>query len=387
MANNQGTPEHLRDERRQRIRLEREEEARREAARAELLATHEEERRRMEEGRRELEEEKKREEERKRKEEEDRVREEQEAVARRVVEEQKRKEEEKVKKEQADVARRVAREHRRRGMQQPVREDADDALSGVGQIFNDSTSGLWLEAAQPARNLAAFGANAFADKRAARAERKDKDHALRAARKAKKDEAIDASFDSVAADLRSMLEEPTPEGAAVPAVDPPLGVTAEEQQNDGDDVILDYDEDQDMTNDKRLNRQTTVATGDNDDDDDDDYTSYDSDDDDLPMDTNELDGRGEGSPLGEGVQPVDPSDPTDPAGVRTLPPPPPPERPPPTQTPQVVAGSSTPQVTSAADAMTTAPSHVSSDATLVIPSPIEDLSSHRRASRRASKHF
>ena len=160
----------------------------------------EEERERVATGRREVEEEK------------EKIRQEQ--KAKRI--EEKKKEAERKRKEQEAQAARVAEERRLRRLQQPVAGGSDDVVDGVGSVFNDSTSGAWSARPQTARGLNAFSANAFADKRAERDDRRRADDAIRQQRKAKRNQA-DNSFDGLLEDVGALLEEPTLPGVTPPA--------------------------------------------------------------------------------------------------------------------------------------------------------------------------
>ena len=298
-------------------------------AQEDLVRSHEEEARRMEEEQARVEEEK------------------------RKVEEEKKDPEKKRRRQEQEARAASLREQRRlRGLQQSVVGGADDVIDGVSNLFNVSSSGTWTVTDPiPARALNAFDANAFADKRAAGEARRQADDALRAARKAKRDQAANESFDTAVSGVEALMGDSTSD-LTTDAPPPPRGAEGVERQDLNDPDNLDFDDDND------------------DDDDDDDYETQDDSEGDY-MDTHEHDGRGEGLPPGEVAQPAL----TGPQGVLTAPPLAPPILPPPPQTSQAVVESSTLQVTPAADSTAPAPFQASPDATLVIPPHISDLSS------------
>ena len=196
-----------------------------------------------------------------------------------------------------------------------------------------------------------FDANAFADKRAAGAAHRQADNALRAARKAKKNRAANASFNAVVSDVEALLEGSTL-ASTTDAPPPPPGAGEVERPDVCDPDNLDIDNDKHNDSDDDKNYETQDDSEDND------------------MDTHEHDGRGEGPPSGEVARPAL----TGPQGVHTAPPLAPPHQLPPSHTPQAVVESSTLHVTPAADSTATAPFQASPDATLVIPPYINDLS-------------
>ena len=346
MANNnnkKGTPAHLREARLQRIRADEEE---LERMRLEELRRNEEERVRIQNGVRAMEVEQ----ERVRLEQEQRIREEQEARAARVVE-----------------------DARLRGMQQSVAGASDHVIDGVGSIFNDSSSGAWnVRSLPPPRRLTAFSADAFTDKRAARDERRHHDDALWASRKAKRLQ--DSSFDDVVEGVHALLDETTSGDVALTAA---TGVEEVERRDVNDINAVDYSDDEQHTADKDKPTDPTdkgqaTAKDEDNDEDEEQWTDADSEDDnrDSDMDTNEHDGRGGEPPSGETAQLAL----TGPSGVQTAPASTPPPPLPLTHAPQVAGESPTPHVTPAADPTIPARSPASSDATLEIPSLIDDLS-------------
>ena len=271
MSRNHGTPEQLRDERQQRIRAERQEAQHREEALASLQVTHEEEMKRMEEEKRKVEEEKKRVEE---------------AVERRAERERKKEERRQRRAEQEAAQPEIAEQRRLRRLQQPVANDADDAEGGIDGLFGDNSSGAGNQNAPlPARSFEGFTANAFADKRAADAERRQSDDRIRATRKARRrNQAADASLDTMMTGVEALLESPTPPGAASSA---PPGVDEVERLDVNDINNLDFDDDNnDNHNDNDSN--------------DSDYTDMSDEEDDNRdnnmMETDEQDGRNEGPP-------------------------------------------------------------------------------------------
>ena len=275
-----------------------------------------------------------------------------EEVKKRLEEEKKRLEEEWKKRREEQEAAHLIEKSKACGVQQTGAEEADHVSDGVSNLFNLS-SGEWIvrEDPLPARVLNAFEADAFADKRASDAARRQADDALRKARKAKLKGAANVSFDTVVSGVEAFLGDPTSD----PTTDgpPPLrGAGEVERSDETDPDNLDFDEDDD-----------------DDDDSDDNDTQDDSESD--KMDTHVHDGRGEGLPPGEVARPAL----TGPQGVLTAPPLAPPILPPPPQASQAVVESSTSQVTPAADSTVPAPFQASPDATLVIPPYILDLSS------------
>ena len=210
--NNHGTPDEIREARRQRMAQ----------AQDELVRSHEEETRRMEEERARVEEEK------------------------RKVEEEKKDPEKKRRRQEQEARAASLREQRRlRGLQQSVVGGADDVVDGVSHLFNDSSSGAWTVTDPiPARALNAFDANAFADKRAAGEARRQADDALRAARKAKRQQAANESFDTAVSGVEALMGESTSD-STTDAPPPPRGAEGVERQDLNDPNNLDFDDDDD----------------------------------------------------------------------------------------------------------------------------------------------